>query len=122
MDADPARLRAVFPREVEPTIGLTTLAEVLGRRPGFDRVVEALTAGLAEALGVPLVPAGLSADESAMVDALVAEKYGTEAWTVSAGCLLDRGPTARPTRPLRSAGSRTAARPGGRAEERGELE
>ena len=61
--------------------GLTTLAQVLGRRPGFDRVVEALTAGLAEALGMPLVPGGLSADESALVDALVAEKYGTEAWT-----------------------------------------
>jgi hypothetical protein len=27
------------------------------------------------------VPGGLSADESALVDALVAEKYGTEAWT-----------------------------------------
>jgi lipoyl(octanoyl) transferase len=81
LDADPARLRAVFPGEVDPTIGLTTLAQVLGRRPGFDRVVEALTAGLAEALGMPLVPGGLSADESALVDALVAEKYGTEAWT-----------------------------------------
>lgn len=81
LDADPARLRAVFPGEVDPTIGLTTLAQVLGRRPGFDRVVEALSAGLAEALGMPLVPGGLSADESALVDALVAEKYGTEAWT-----------------------------------------
>ena len=82
LDADPARIRAVFPLEVEPASGLTTLAEVLGRRPGFDAVAEALSAGLAAALGAPLVPAGLSPEESAMVDALVADKYATEAWTV----------------------------------------
>ena len=81
LDADPARIRAIFPREVEPASGLTTLAEVLGRRPGFDAVVEALSAGLAAALGAPLVPAGLSGEEGAMVDALVADKYATEAWT-----------------------------------------
>jgi hypothetical protein len=43
--------------------------------------VEALAAGLAEALGALLEPAGLSPDERALVDALVAGKYGTEAWT-----------------------------------------
>ena len=81
LGADPARIRAVFPREADPTTGMTTLAGVLGRSPGFDAVVEALAAGLAEALGVPLVPGGLSPDESALTDALVASKYRTEAWT-----------------------------------------
>jgi lipoate-protein ligase A len=61
---------------------MTTLADELGRSPGFDAVVEALTVGLSEAIGAPLVPAGLSPDESALVDSLVAGKYGTEAWTV----------------------------------------
>jgi lipoate-protein ligase A len=82
LDADPARIRAVFPREADPTAGMTTLAEALGSRPGFDAVVAALGAGLAEALGAPLVSAGLSPDETALVEALVAGKYGAEAWTV----------------------------------------
>ena len=60
---------------------MTTLAGELGRSPGFDAVVEALAAGLAEALGARLVPSGLSPDESALADALVTGKYGTEAWT-----------------------------------------
>jgi lipoyl(octanoyl) transferase len=81
LDADPDRIRAVFPHEPEPTTGMTTLADVLGRSPGFDAVVEALAAGLAEALGVPLVPAGLSPHESALVEALVVGKYGSEPWT-----------------------------------------
>ena len=53
-----------------------------GALPGFDAVVEALAAGLAEALGTPLAPAGLSPDEIALAESLVAGKYGTEAWTV----------------------------------------
>jgi len=81
LDADAARLRAVFPREGEPMAALTTLAEALGRAPGFAEVVEALGASLAEALGARLVPGGLSPDETALVDELVAGKYGTEAWT-----------------------------------------
>ncbi|HEY7142098.1 MAG TPA: lipoate--protein ligase family protein [Methylomirabilota bacterium] len=81
LDADSARIRAVFPREPGPAAGMTTLAETLGGSPGFDAVVAALAAGLAEALGAPLAPAGLSPDEVALVEALVAGKYGTEAWT-----------------------------------------
>ena len=82
LGADAARIRAVFPREADPTPMLTTLSAELGHSPAFDAVVEALAAGLAEALGASLVPGGLSPDEGAMVDALVAKKYGTEAWTV----------------------------------------
>lgn len=81
LDADPGRLRAVFPREAAPMTALTTLAEALGRTSSFSAVVDALTAGFAEVLGAPLVPGGLSPDETALVDELVARKYGTEAWT-----------------------------------------
>ena len=63
LDADAARIRAVFPREPEPMAGMTTLAAVLGSRPRFDTVVAALAAGLAEALGSPLAPGGLSPEE-----------------------------------------------------------
>jgi len=79
--ADPARLRAVFPREPDPASTLTTLAEILGRPLAFDAVTTALGAGLAGALGVRLVPHGLSEDERAAVDALVRGKYGTDTWT-----------------------------------------
>ncbi len=81
LDADAARIRAVFPREPEPTAGMTTLAALLGRPPRFDTVAAALAAGLAEALGATLEPASLSPEEAALVEALVADKYGTEAWT-----------------------------------------
>jgi len=96
LDADPARLRAVFPRESDPTSSMTTLAETLGRSPGFDAVVAALEVGLAANLGVRLVPAGLSAGEWASVEALVAGKYGTDAWT-TLGRLPERtGPAGTP--------------------------
>ena len=80
LDTDPGRLRAVFPGVADPLAGITTVAAVLGRRPGFDEVADALAAGLAGVLG-PLRPGGLSPGETARVERLVAEKYGTEAWT-----------------------------------------
>ena len=81
LDADPERLRVVFPAEPDPLAGLTTLARALGRTPGFDEVVTALAGGLGATLGVPLLPGGLSESETALVEALVAEKYATQAWT-----------------------------------------
>ena len=81
LTADPVRLRSVFPRETEPTASMTTLTDVLGRSPGFDAVVAALGDGLAEALGVRLLPGELSGHDWASVEALVEDKYGTEAWT-----------------------------------------
>jgi len=82
LDADLGRIRAVFPRETEPTASMTTLAGILGRSPGFDTVVTALGDGLAEALGVRLVPSDLSVEEWASGEALVAGKYGTDTWTM----------------------------------------
>jgi lipoate-protein ligase A len=81
LDADPDRIRAAFPHEPDPLAGMTTLALALGRPPAFDTVVRGLAEGVADALGEPLVPAGLSPDEQRLVTALVADKYGTEAWT-----------------------------------------
>jgi lipoyl(octanoyl) transferase len=82
LGADPGRIRAVFPRAADPMAGLTTLAETLGAAPNFDTVVAALAAGLGDALGVRLAPAGLAPEESVLSDALVAGKYGTDAWTM----------------------------------------
>jgi lipoate-protein ligase A len=87
LDADPERLRAVFPGEPDPMAAMTTLAAVLGRGPAFDDVAAALAGGLGHALGVRLVPGRLSAAETRLVAGLVARKYATDAWT-----LLGRGP------------------------------
>jgi lipoyl(octanoyl) transferase len=81
LNADPARLRSVFPRETEPTATMATLTDILGRSPGFDAVTTALGDGLAEALRVRLVPGELSRNDWTSVEALVADKYGTESWT-----------------------------------------
>ena len=81
LGADPARIRAVFPRESDPMAGLTTLAETLGSAPDFDTVALALAAGLGDALGVRLASAGLTPEESALSDALILGKYGTDVWT-----------------------------------------
>ena len=75
LDADPARIRAVFPGEVDPTGGMTTLADALGAPPARAAVVAALTVGLGVALGVALEPSGLSPDETALADALGRAKY-----------------------------------------------
>lgn len=81
LDADADRLRAVFPGLADPLEGMGTVVTVLGRRVGFEAVVAALAGGLGTALGEPLAPGGLSPDEGRLVARLVAEKYGTEAWT-----------------------------------------
>ena len=80
LDADPARLGAVFPQVAEPLAGVTTLARVLGRRIAFDEALAALTDGFAEVLG-PLVPATLTPAETEVARRLRAEKYTTDAWT-----------------------------------------
>jgi lipoate-protein ligase A len=96
LDADPDRIRAVFPSEGDPASGMTTLAQVLGRAPSFDAVVDALTTGFEEALGTRLVPAGLSPHERALVESLVAGKYGTEGWTALGRLPEGVGPAGAP--------------------------
>jgi lipoate-protein ligase A len=81
LDVVPARVRAVFPGERDPTGGMTTLAEALGGSCARTTVVTALAAGLGTALQATLVPSGLSADEGALMTTLIGTKYGTDDWT-----------------------------------------
>jgi lipoate-protein ligase A len=96
LGADRDRLSLLFPGEGDPLAGMTTLADVLGRPPSFDEVVEGLARGLRESHGLELAPGSLTPDEEHLMARLVREKYGTEAWTL-------RGRAA-------ASGARTAAR------------
>jgi lipoate-protein ligase A len=80
LGVDEPRLRVVFPTTAEPLATMTTLEHVLGHRPKFDDVAAALARGFEEEHGLVLQPEGLSAEESARVESLIAAKYGTEAW------------------------------------------
>lgn len=94
LGADVARLRLLFPFQGDPLVGMTTLDAALGRRPSFNEVVEALTAGLRETHGLDLVPGGLTRDEEALMERLAREKYETEAWTVHAQIVADQSSAA----------------------------
>jgi lipoyl(octanoyl) transferase len=72
------------PRPMEPAEagapGWTTLEAQLGRRPSWDSLVTALTAGFERALGISLAPSPLLADEAA--DAvMLCERFRSGAWT-----------------------------------------
>ena len=84
LGAAPERLRRVFPTERDPLAGMTTLEAVLGRRPGFDETMTALTEGFREVHRLDLAPGGLAAEEMERAEGLVRDKYATERWT-SAG-------------------------------------
>jgi lipoate-protein ligase A len=86
LGAAPERLRRVFPgaggpTDRDPLAGMTTLEAVLGRRPGFDETMTALTEGFRESHRLDLSPGGLAAEEMERAEALVRDKYGTERWT-----------------------------------------
>lgn len=84
LGVDEARLRAVFPTTRDPLATMTTLEAALGHRPKFEDVAAALERAFEEEHGLTLRPGGLEADEMARVEALVVEKYGTDAWLVGA--------------------------------------
>ncbi|PWK14272.1 lipoate--protein ligase family protein [Tumebacillus permanentifrigoris] len=52
----------------------------LGRDVTYEEAVDGFTKGFEKGLGISLVPAGLTPEEQAHVEQLVAEKYGTESW------------------------------------------
>jgi lipoate-protein ligase A len=87
LDADPGRLRAVFPAVPDPLATVTTVAARLGRQVRSADVAAALGEGFGEVLG-PLAPGPLSAAEAAAAGRLAAEKYASPTWT--------RGEIARP--------------------------
>ena len=80
LGVDAARLAAVFPTTADPLATLTTLEAALGHRPKFDDVAAALAAAFEREHGIDLRPDGLDAQETAMVDRLVRDKYATHAW------------------------------------------
>jgi lipoate-protein ligase A len=83
LGVDEARLRAVFPATREPLSTMTTLEAATGRRPAFDEVALALATAFEREHALVLAPGGLSGGETATVEALVADKYGTEAWLLA---------------------------------------
>ena len=83
LGVDEARLCAVFPTTRDPLSTMTTLEAATGRRPAFDAVALALAAAFEREHALALTPGGLSDDEMAQVDALVADKYGTDAWLLA---------------------------------------
>ena len=81
LGAAPERLRRVFPGVSDPLADMTTLEDVLGRRPSFDEAARALAEGFRAAHGLGLEPGGLSEDEGALARVLEREKYATDDWT-----------------------------------------
>jgi lipoate-protein ligase A len=81
LGAEPQRLRRLFPAELDPLAGMTTLDRVLGRRPSFSETAEALARGFREAHGIELHPGGLDPEEQDLANVLVREKYATPRWT-----------------------------------------
>ena len=80
LGVDESRLRAVFPTTRDPLATMTTLEAALGHRPKFEDVAAALERAFEEEHGLTLHPGGLDADEAERAEALVGEKYGTDAW------------------------------------------
>jgi lipoate-protein ligase A len=80
LGVDAPRLRLIFPTTRDPLAAMTTLEAVLGHRPKFDDVAAALAAAFEAEHGLRLVPAGLDRTETARVQALVRERYATDAW------------------------------------------
>src|SRR5207245_11500764 len=92
LGVDEPRLRAVFPTTRDPLATMTTLEAALGHRPKFEEVAVALERAFEEEHGLTLRPGGLSPEETARVAALVAEKYGTDAWLAGAAWAVRREP------------------------------
>ena len=80
LGADEPRLRALFPTTRDPMASLTTLEAALGRRPTFEEVADALGAAFAAEHRLTLRPGGLSEEEHALVERLVADKYASAVW------------------------------------------
>jgi len=84
LGVDEPRLRRLFPTTADPLATMTTLEAALGRRPAFDEVAAALTAAFEKEHGLPLAPDDLTSEETAVVERLVRERYGTDAWLAGA--------------------------------------
>ncbi len=57
-----------------------TVESVLGRRVGWEEAAGAFEQGLAQSLGLALIPGELTHPEAARAEALLMEKYGNREW------------------------------------------
>jgi lipoate-protein ligase A len=89
LGADAIRLRTLFPGDSDPLRWMTTIEESSGRRPAFDEVAHALSAGFTAVHGIALAPAGLTPGEERLVHQLVHQKYGTAEWNEHAQLVRD---------------------------------
>ena len=76
------RVAAPYWRQAGAPPHATDLERLLGRRPTWEEVAEALAAGFAEALSLPLVAGELTSEERALSEQLRREKYATDAWNL----------------------------------------
>jgi lipoyl(octanoyl) transferase len=61
-----------------------TVEELLGRVVTYDEAVDAMAAGMVEALGIELVPGELTEQERVWTAELVRDKYAGDSWTMRA--------------------------------------
>jgi lipoate-protein ligase A len=80
LGVDERRLRALFPTTRDPLATLVTLETVLGRRPTFEAVADALAAAFEAEHGLDLRPAGLSEAEVTSATTLATDRYASPAW------------------------------------------
>jgi len=80
LGVDAERLARLFPTTPEPLATMTTLEAALGHRQKFDDVATALAAAFEAEHAIDLRPDGLAADEIAVVERLVREKYASDVW------------------------------------------
>jgi lipoate-protein ligase A len=77
-----ARVKAHFRQELDAHT--LSLEEIVGRAVQFEEVAQVLREGFEERLDVALEEAQLSPEEAKEAERLTAEKYGAEAWNLSA--------------------------------------
>jgi lipoate-protein ligase A len=80
LGVDEARVRALFPTTRDPLGTLTTLEAVLGRRPSFEAVADALAEAFEAEHELDLRPGGLTPAEADRVATLVTERYASPTW------------------------------------------
>lgn len=80
LGVDESRLRTLFPTTVDPLSRMTTLERVLGRRPRWPEVADALAAAFEAEHALTLKPDGFTADELARAEGLIRTRYGTDGW------------------------------------------
>lgn len=78
---DYAHWTALFPQGKELVHRATALEPVLGRRPSFEEVTEAILIGFRETGGVHFENGELTAEEFSLAQNLVARRYNNPEWT-----------------------------------------